>query len=80
MLQHPEVQRKAHEELDRMIGRERLPNLEDKDSLSYIQAIFKECLRWYPVAPFGLPHSVIADDEYKGLLIPKGSIIFQNLW
>lgn len=77
---HPEVQRKAHEELDRVIKRERLPELEDRDSLPYLVAIYKEVLRWHPVLPLGFPHGTIRDDEYKGMRIPKGSALFSNAW
>jgi cytochrome P450 len=80
MVQHPGVQAKAQEELDRVIGRSRLPDFEDRESLPYLDAIYKETLRLYPVAPLGLPHRVIADDVYKGMRIPKGSIIFPNIW
>lgn len=31
MLLHPEVQKKAQEELDRVIGRDRLPELSDRE-------------------------------------------------
>jgi cytochrome P450 len=80
MFQHPYVQRKAHEELDRVIGRKRLPDFDDKESLPYIQAIYKENLRWCPTIPLGLPHTVIADDDYKGMRIPKGSVLLPNVW
>ena len=45
MLLFPEVQQKAHEELDRVIGRDRLPNVEDEDSLPYTSSVVKELLR-----------------------------------
>jgi cytochrome P450 len=80
MVQHPEVQVKAQEELDRVIGRSRLPDFEDRESLPYLDAIYKETLRLHPVARLGLPHRAIADDDYKGMRIPKGSIIFPNVW
>jgi cytochrome P450 len=80
MLLFPHVQRKAHEELDRVIGRDRLPEFSDQDQLPYIKAICLELLRWRPAAPLGVPHKSIADDEYRGMLIPKGSIIIGNGW
>ena len=43
---HPEVQEKAREELDRVVGRERFPEAEDEPNLPYIRAIIKEvCFR-----------------------------------
>ena len=48
MILHPEVQIKAQEELDRVIGHGRLPEFADRKSLPYINAIVKEILR-YPL-------------------------------
>lgn len=45
MLMHPDVQAKAREELDRVVGPTRLPEFEDRDSLPYVTAIMKELLR-----------------------------------
>ena len=75
MLKHPDVQRKAQEELDLHIGRDRLPTHEDYSSLTYIQAIIMESMRWQPTLPLCLPHTVIADDEYNGYRIPKGTTV-----
>lgn len=76
----PEVQRKAQEEIDRVIGKDRLPTLADRPSLPYIDAIVKEVLRWHPVAPMGLPHTSTADDVCEGYFIPRGSMLFANVW
>ena len=46
MVLHPEVQQRAREELDRVVGRDRLPDFTDRDSLPYITAITKEVLRY----------------------------------
>jgi cytochrome P450 len=55
MLVHPEVQAKAQAEVDRVVGKDRLPELEDAENMPYVQAIANECLRWLPVVPTGLP-------------------------
>jgi len=80
MITHPEVQRKAQEELDKVIGRNRLPDLDDRESLPYVSALLKEVLRFYPVAPLGVPHRLIADDVYRGMYLPEGSIVSANVW
>lgn len=46
MVLHPEVQQKAREELDRVIGLGRLPELSDEPDLPYITAVLREVLRW----------------------------------
>lgn len=45
MVRHPEVYRKAQEELDRVVGSERLPDFDDRDSLPYLNAVIKEVYR-----------------------------------
>jgi cytochrome P450 len=80
MLTHPRVQEKAQEELDEVIGRDRLPEFSDRESLPYVNAIVKEVLRWYPNTPLGIPHATTEEDDYKGMRIPKGSLIIMNVW
>lgn len=80
MMLYPEVQRKAREEIDRVVGDGRLPNVKDRDSLPYVEAVLKEVFRWHPIAPMGLPHEITEDDIYQGYLIPKGAIIIPNIW
>jgi cytochrome P450 len=53
MARYPEVQAKAQEEIDSVVGRDRLPDFSDKSSLPYIQGIMLECLRWQPVLALG---------------------------
>ncbi|TFY82318.1 hypothetical protein EWM64_g1690 [Hericium alpestre] len=80
MLLHPEVQKKAQQELDAVIGPDRLPTIKGRSQLPYIDAIVKEVFRWNPVGPLGIPHSAGEDDVHDGYLIPKGSIIIPNIW
>ncbi len=49
----PDVQRKAQAELDAVIGPDRIPTLEDRERLPYLNAVYLEILRWIPVAPMG---------------------------
>ncbi|TFK57181.1 cytochrome P450 [Heliocybe sulcata] len=76
----PDLQRKAHEELDRVIGGNRLPTFEDKPALPFIECVVWECLRWNPVTPLGLAHYVGEDDEYNGYFIQKGTTVLPNVW
>ena len=50
---HPEVQRKAQAEIDKVVGNDRLPTLADQPDLPYTEALVKEVLRWHPVTPLG---------------------------
>ncbi|EJD01808.1 cytochrome P450 [Fomitiporia mediterranea MF3/22] len=80
MVLHPSVQKRAQEELDRVIGRNNLPSLADRENLPYIEAVCKECLRWQPVTPLGFPHAAAEQDEYNGYTIPAGAVIYPNVW
>lgn len=80
MALHPHIVRKAQEELDRVVGNDRLPELSDWESLPYLSALQKELLRWACPAPFGVPKRVTEDDIYKGHLIPAGANIIENIW
>jgi cytochrome P450 len=80
MVLNPDVQRRAQEEIDRVVGRDRLPDFGDRDRLPYINAMVKESLRWHPVTPMGIAHSLMEDDSYDGYHIPKGSVIMPNVW
>ena len=75
MALFPEAQKKAQAELDKVVGPHRLPNFSDIPKMPYIRAVVMETMRWMPVTPFGVPHSAIADDTYKGYHIPKGTCL-----
>lgn len=80
MILYPDTQRKAQEELDEVVGRQRAPTFEDRERLPYICAMIKELLRWRPPGPLGVPRGMWVDDWYDGYLIPKGSLIIPNYW
>ena len=56
MALFPDIQTKAQEEIDRVVGNDRLPVLADRDSLPYLSALQSEVYRWGPVGPTGLSH------------------------
>ena len=66
MVLYPSAQHKAQEEIDRVIGKDRLPLISDRESLPYVEALFKEVLRWHPVAPLGVPHRLTKEDKFEG--------------
>ncbi|KAJ6535753.1 cytochrome P450 [Mycena capillaripes] len=80
LIAYPEAQRKAQEEIDRIVGEDRMPTLDDLDRLPYIRALILETHRFRPVAPLSIPHATIDALEYQGYIIPKGATIFVNLW
>ena len=61
MMQNPDVQRKARDELDAVVGTERLPTFADRPSLPYIEAVYLETLRW--TAPVPLSTFKVSNNE-----------------
>lgn len=88
MTLHPQELKKLQEELDRVVGAERMPTLEDMPSLPGVRAVVKEVLRWRPVSAGGLPHLLTRDDTYTvaggkestSVFLPAGSIIHPVQW
>ncbi|KIM58375.1 hypothetical protein SCLCIDRAFT_1096223 [Scleroderma citrinum Foug A] len=80
MIRYPEVQIKAQEEIDRVVGQDRLPDFSDREILPYVQCVFIETMRWKPVAPLAVPHATLSDDIYDGMYVPKGSTVLINTW
>ncbi|KAI0351242.1 cytochrome P450 [Trametes cingulata] len=80
MVLHTEAFKKAQEEMDSVVGRSRLPDFEDRDSLPYLECVLKEVYRWQCPVPLGVPHHLAQDDEYRGYHIPGDTMIIPNLW
>ncbi|KAJ7044580.1 cytochrome P450 [Mycena alexandri] len=77
---YPDIQAKAHEELDRVVGRDQWPHAEDEVRLPYIRAIIKEVQRIHSPSWMGTPHCSSEDYEYNGMFIPKDTVIVLNLF
>ncbi|KAJ9636453.1 hypothetical protein H2204_005286 [Knufia peltigerae] len=78
----PEVLKRAHDELDRVVGNT-APSWDDLDGgrLPYCAAVLKEAMRWRSVTALGgFAHAPIQDDIYKGYHFPAGIPIFGNVW
>ncbi|EGN97598.1 hypothetical protein SERLA73DRAFT_75263 [Serpula lacrymans var. lacrymans S7.3] len=75
MVLYPNVQEQARAEIESVVGRDRLPNFDDRDSLPYVEAVVRETQRWHPIAPLGVAHAAVNDDIYEGYYIPKGQLL-----
>ncbi|EFJ29451.1 hypothetical protein SELMODRAFT_91577 [Selaginella moellendorffii] len=83
VISKPEIMRKAQEELDQIIGRERAVEEHDLQNLPFIQAILKEALRLHPAVPLGMPHYNLRPVELgdgHGTIIPAKCKLLVNLW
>lgn len=87
----PDKAAAARAEIDRVVGHERSPVLDDIASLPYCDAFVKEVyvpphadsdgrMRWRPVAPAGVPHLSTKDEVYRDHLIPAGTLVVGNTW
>ncbi|KAI3670067.1 hypothetical protein L6452_41667 [Arctium lappa] len=73
IMNQPRIFDRAIEELDFVVGKDRLVQESDIPNLNYIKACCKEGFRLHPVAPFNLPHMATIDTTVAGYFIPKGS-------
>jgi len=79
LLHNPAVMQTAQAQLDSVCG-DRPPTFEDREKLPYIEALLKETVRWRPGTPMGLLHKASETFEYKGHIIPEGTILVDNIW
>ncbi|KAM3304802.1 cytochrome CYP82D47 [Capsicum chacoense] len=80
LLNNYEALKKAQDELDIHVGKDRWVQESDLKNLVYLQAIVNELLRLYPAAPLLLPHESIEDCAVSGYDIPKGTRLLVNIW
>ena len=81
MSLYPSIQTRAQTELESLLSTEdRLPTLDDRPHLPYVDALMKELWRWNPSVPLGLPHMANADDVYRGWKVEKGTVVWANIW
>lgn len=65
---------KVQAEIDKVIGRERSPTMEDQVSMPYTNAVIHEVQRCGDVVPIGVPHRTYRDTELQGFFIPKVTV------
>ncbi|PSS00244.1 Cytochrome P450 98A2 like [Actinidia chinensis var. chinensis] len=80
LIKNPRVQQKAQEELDRIIGPDRLMTESNFPNLPYLQCVAKEALRLHPPTPLMLPHRANANVKIGGYDVPKDSSVNVNVW
>ncbi|KAL4280536.1 hypothetical protein GQ457_03G012820 [Hibiscus cannabinus] len=80
VLRHPRVMLGLQQELETVVGRNRLVEESDLPKLTYLDMVVKESLRLHPVAPFLVPHESMEDIVVDGYFVPKNSRILVNTW
>lgn len=80
MICNPTILKRAQEEMDRVIGRDRRLQESDLDKLPYLRAICKEAFRKHPSTPLNLPRIAVESCEVDGYYVPKGTRLSVNIW
>ena len=73
LANRPEVQAKVHEELDRVVGPDALPTVDDRTRLPYTFACLAESMRYRTIGPLAVPHQATQDTEVGRLPGAGGS-------
>ncbi|XP_010831265.1 PREDICTED: cytochrome P450 2C21-like isoform X2 [Bison bison bison] len=71
LLKHPEVTAKVQEEIDRVVGRNRSPCMQDKSCMPYTDAVLHEIQRYIDLVPSSMPQAATQDVKFREYLIPK---------
>ncbi|CAH1774342.1 unnamed protein product, partial [Owenia fusiformis] len=80
LINKPAVQEKIQEEIDRVIGGERLPTLKDRSNMPYTCAAILEALRYTTTLALSLPHRTVRDTSVGGFSVPNDTTVWVNLW
>ncbi|XP_065632847.1 cytochrome P450 76T24 isoform X2 [Quercus suber] len=80
LINNPEKMVRAQDELEEVLGKDRLIQEVDISKFPFLQAIVKETLRLHPPAPFLVPHKAETEVEMCGFTVPKNAQILVNVW
>ncbi|KAG1659626.1 Cytochrome P450 2U1 [Nymphon striatum] len=80
MIHHPKIQEKVQAEIDEVIGKERLPTMEDKRLLPFTTATLQEIERLGSVLPATIPRINDKPVEFKGYKFPEQSVFLFDLY
>lgn len=79
LMNHPETLRKVAEEIDAVVGGDRIASEADLPQLPYLMAAYKETLRLHPAAP--IAHRQSSEEMVvRGFTVPPQTAVFINVW
>ena len=80
VMNKPEILRKAQQELEEVVGKDKIVEESHIHKLPYLYAVMKEVLRLHPALPLLVPHCPSETCTVGGFTIPKGARVFVNVW
>ena len=80
MAKHQDIQSRVQAQLDEVVGSSRKVTTKDKASLPLMDAVYYETLRVMSPVTMNVPRETPRDTTLNGYNIPKGSLVFSNLW
>ncbi|KAJ6853882.1 flavonoid 3'-monooxygenase-like [Iris pallida] len=80
MIRSPDMLQQAQQELDLVVGRDRLVSESDIPNMPFLQALVKETFRLHPATPLLLPRTAAEGVEFGGYHIPKNATLVVNAW
>ncbi|KAH6824388.1 Cytochrome P450 superfamily protein [Perilla frutescens var. hirtella] len=80
LIRNPNILARVRNELDLIVGKDKLVKESDLGQLTYLQAVIKENFRLHPSTPLSLPRVAQESCEINGYYIPKDSTLLVNVW
>ncbi|KAG9464409.1 hypothetical protein GDO78_019982 [Eleutherodactylus coqui] len=79
LMKYPDVLAKINKEIDKVIGRERCPKIQDRNQMPFTDAVIHEIQRFIDILPIGVPRKTAKDITYRGYSIPMNTNVFPIL-
>ncbi|KAG0605926.1 hypothetical protein M758_9G098800 [Ceratodon purpureus] len=79
LVRNPNILKRAQEELDSVVGTDRLVEESDLPNLPYLQALVKECFRLHAPGPLGVPRKSVAPLKLGEYTLPANTRLIFNL-
>ncbi|KAJ0056632.1 hypothetical protein NL108_010586 [Boleophthalmus pectinirostris] len=80
MALYPNIQERVHREIDSVLTNGRMPTLDDKHKMPFVEAVLHEVLRFCNIVPLGIFRATSQDANVNGYKIPKGTMVITNLY
>ncbi|KAL2536330.1 Cytochrome [Forsythia ovata] len=80
VIKHPRVLKKIQQELDTIVGSNRMVVESDLTHLNYLRCVVREIFRMHPAGPFLIPHESTEATTINGYYIPKKTRVFINTY